>query len=92
MTIEPQSPDQGFQFPGEFELSAMGAADKNLQVELPKLLIEAGMDLISEQINWKESSTGKYVSVRITFKADNREEYDRAHELLRAHPEVKWTL
>lgn len=84
--------EQGFQFPGVFELSAMGPAEANLQTELPKLLEEAGMTLISESINWKESSNGKYVSVRISFEADSREEYDRAHELLRSHPEVKWTL
>lgn len=90
--IQPTSEDQGFQFPGEFELSAMGPADKDLHVVLPQLLVEAGMELIEESVSWKESSTGKYISVRISFKADNREEYDRAHELLRAHPEVKWTL
>ena len=90
--IEKTSEDQGFQFPGVFELSAMGASEADLQVELPKLLEEAGMKLISESINWKESSTGKFVSVRISFEAATREDYDRAHELLRSHPEVKWTL
>mgnify|MGYP002651333057 CR=1 FL=1 len=84
--------EHGFQFPGEFELSAMGPADKDLQTVLPLLLKEANVDLISESVQWKTSSNGKYVSVRITFRADNREEYDRAHELLRGHPEVVWTL
>ena len=83
---------QGFQFPGDFELSAMGAADKDLEKVLPDLLEEAGIELLKEEVEWKHSSTGKYVSVRIKFRVDNREEYDRAHELLRAHPEVKWTL
>lgn len=90
--VEPTNDEQGFQFPDVFELSAMGAKEANLQDELPKLLEEAGMKLISESISWKESSTGKYVSVRISFEAASREEYDRAHELLRSHPEVKWTL
>jgi putative lipoic acid-binding regulatory protein len=30
--------------------------------------------------------------VRVVFLADSREQYDRAHQLLRDHPEVKWTL
>jgi len=30
--------------------------------------------------------------VRLVFKADNREQYDAAHNALRDHPEVKWTL
>ena len=32
------------------------------------------------------------VSVRISFRAVSREQYDAAHAALRAHPEVKWTL
>lgn len=82
----------GFQFPGVFELSAMGPADKHLEHVLPEELTAAGIDVVSEQINWKHSSSGKYVSVRIAFRAADREEYDRAHVALREHPDVKWTI
>ena len=92
MDINSDNPEHGFQFPGTFELSAMGAADKDLQAELPKLLMEAGIDVLHESVSWKHSSNGKYVSVRIAFRADSREQYDAAHAALRAHPEVKWTL
>ena len=51
-----------------------------------------GIDVLRESVSWKHSSNGKYVSVRIAFKAESREQYDLAHEALRAHPEVKWTL
>ena len=70
----------------------MGAANIGLESELPKLLASAGVDVISERISWKHSSNGKYVSVRIVFKAESREQYDLAHQALRDHPEVKWTL
>ena len=86
------NPDHGFQFPGTFELSAMGAANIGLEHELPRLLQLSGVDVLNERISWKHSSNGKYVSVRIAFKADNREQYDAAHEAMRNHPEVKWTL
>ena len=92
MEIKSENPEHGFQFPGTFELSAMGAADKDLQGELPQLLLEAGIEVESETIQWKHSSNGKYVSVRISFKANSREQYDLAHQVLRDHPEVKWTL
>ena len=92
MDIITDNPDHGFQFPGTFELSAMGAADKGLERELPKLLMDAGIDVLSEQVQWKHSSSGRYVSVRIAFRAATREDYDRAHVALRNHPEVKWTL
>ena len=92
MEIKSDNPEHGFQFPGTFELSAMGAADKDLQVELPKLLLDAGIEVLHESVSWKHSSNGKYVSVRIAFRAESREQYDAAHTALRSHPEVKWTL
>ncbi|QWP78338.1 DUF493 family protein [Lysobacter sp. K5869] len=92
MDIHSDNPDHGFQFPGTFELSAMGSAEAGLERELPKRLLEAGIDVETETIQWKQSSTGKYVSVRITFRAADRAQYDLAHQVLRDHPEVKWTL
>ncbi len=70
----------------------MGAAGKDLERELPRLLELAGLEVLTERVSWKHSSNGKYVSVRLVFKADNREQYDAAHNALRDHPEVKWTL
>jgi hypothetical protein len=32
------------------------------------------------------------VSVTVSFEAASRAEYEAAHQALRAHPEVKWTL
>lgn len=92
MEIKSDNPDHGFQFPGQFELSAMGPANRGLEHELPRLLLAAGIDVVNERISWKHSSNGKYVSVRIVFKAESREQYDLAHQALRDHPEVKWTL
>ena len=92
MDIHSDNPDHGFQFPGTFELSAMGAANIGLEHELPRLLQLAGVDVLNERVSWKHSSNGKYVSVRIAFKADDRAQYDAAHEALRNPPEVKWTL
>ena len=92
MDITFDNPEHGFQFPGEFQLSAMGAAEAGLERELPQRLLDAGFEVLSERIQWKHSSNGKYVSVRLVFLADSREAYDRAHQLLRDHPEVKWTL
>lgn len=92
MDITSDNPEHGFQFPGTFELSAMGAADRDLQSVLPRLLQDAGIEVLHESVTWKHSSSAKYVSVRIAFRAQSREQYDAAHAALRAHPEVKWTL
>lgn len=92
MDIKSDNPEHGFQFPGTFELSAMGSAESGLETELPRLLTAAGIEVLEESISWKHSSNGKYVSVRIGFHADDRAQYDAAHDALRTHPEVKWTI
>ena len=92
MDIHSDNPEHGFQFPGTFELSAMGAADKHREGDRPRHLTHAGSEVLHEALNWEHSSSGKYVSVRISFRANSREDYDRAHQALRDHPEVKWTL
>jgi putative lipoic acid-binding regulatory protein len=92
MEIRSDNPEHGFQFPGEFQLSAMGIAGKNLETVLPALLSDAGIAVVPGQVTSKHSSNGRYVSVRITFRADSREQHERAHQVLRDHPEVKWTL
>jgi uncharacterized protein len=92
MEIHSDNPDHGFQFPGMFELSAMGAADADLVQVLPQRLRDAGIEVLDGATRAKPSSGGKYVAIRIAFLAANREQYDRAHEVLREHPAVKWTL
>ena len=90
--IHSDNPDNGFQFPGVFELSAMGAADAGLERELPELLESAGVTVLREKVVVRPSSGGRYVSVRIAFEARDRAQYDAAHTALRNHPDVKWTV
>lgn len=92
MEIRSDNPEHGFQFPGTFELSAMGAADKGLESALPLQLAQAGVQVLEDSVRSRLSSNGKYVSVRIGFRAENRAQYDAAHQALRDHPDVKWTL
>lgn len=84
--------DQGFQFPGVFEITAMGAAEAGLEREIPALLSAAGLAVLHETVRTRASSAGRYVSVAISFRAESREQYEAAHVALRNHPEVKWTL
>ncbi len=92
MSIQSDNPEHGFQFPGTFEITAMGPAGSGLEEDIPRLLEGAGLDVLRETVAVRDSSGGRYVSIRISFRADSREEYDAAHEALRAHPEVKWTI
>ena len=92
MEIQSDNPDHGFQFPGEFEITAMGPAGSGLEEAIPSLLEAADLAVLRETVSTRESSGGKFVSVRVTFRAESREQYDVAHAVLRQHPEVKWTL
>ena len=83
---------QGFQFPGVFEITAMGPAAAGLEQVIPQELIAAGLTVLQETVCSRFSSAGRFVSVTISFQANSRADYDAAHTALRAHPEVKWTL
>ena len=84
--------NKGFQFPGVFEITAMGPAAAALEQVIPRELTAAGLTVLHETVRSRASSAGRFVSITISFQADSRADYDAAHLALRAHPEVKWTL
>ena len=86
------SEKKGFEFPGIFEVTAVGPATAGLESEIPLLLVAAGLVVLDETVRLRASSAGRFVSVSIHFQADSRADYEAAHHALRAHPEVKWTL
>ena len=87
------TPEQrGFVFPGTLEISVMGPADVALEVLILKTLEAMGITAHPQTLRVKPSAKGNYVSVTVSFDARNREEYDAAHDAIRALPEVKWTL
>ncbi len=84
---------QGFQFPGEFEITAMGSVGIGLEARVPALLVqEAGVQLVEESVVVRLSKKGHFVAVKVRFQARTRAEYERAHQVLRADPEICYTL
>jgi len=90
--LQPQNPQQGFQFPGAFEITAMGNAGAGLEQRVPQTITVLGMAVLDGSLRTRESSEGHYVSVSVTFTCPSREKYDAAHAALRADPDVRWTL
>ncbi|HEX6833651.1 MAG TPA: DUF493 family protein [Rudaea sp.] len=90
--LQPQNPEQGFQFPGAFEITAMGKAHAGLEARVPELILGLGMNVIDGSLRVRPSREGNYVSVSVTFTCPSREKYDAAHALLRAQPDIRWTL
>lgn len=92
MTIRPEHPDHGFQFPGIFEITAMGPAGVGLEERIPGILEAIGIVVLRETVAARNSTGGRFVSIRLSFHAEDRSRYEAAHEALRAEPDIKWTL
>ncbi|NMD08650.1 MAG: DUF493 family protein [Phyllobacteriaceae bacterium] len=90
--IKPENPDQGFQFPGAFEITALGRADADLENRVPEMLRGLGLSVIDSSLRTKPSREGTYHSVSITFTCPDREHYELAHATLRADEAIRWTL
>lgn len=90
--IQAQHPDQGFQFPGVFEITAMGEASADLEAKLPRLLEDLGLSVLAGSTRTRPSREGNYLAVSVSFMCPSRAKYDEAHAALRANPDVRWTL
>lgn len=90
--LQPQKPDQGFQFPGAFEITAIGKAGAGLEERIPEILVGIGLAVMNGSERVRPSSEGHYVSVSVTFTCPSREKYEAAHAALRADPDIRWTL
>lgn len=90
--IQPESPQQGFQFPGVFEITALGNSAADLAVRVPALLTGIGLSVLDGSLSTRPSREGNYLSVTVSFTCPDRERYDAAHEVLRADPDIRWTL
>ncbi|OOG36880.1 DUF493 family protein [Rhodanobacter sp. C05] len=83
---------KGFQFPGDFEITAVGPSSANLPVHVPQLLERAGLRVLHESVRHRHSTAGNFVSVTVSFHCDAREQYDAAHAALRADPDIRYTM
>jgi putative lipoic acid-binding regulatory protein len=90
--IQAQNPEQGFQFPGVFEITAMGPVSAGLEDKVPDIITGVGLSVLAGSLRARPSREGKYVSVAVSFTCPSREKYDAAHEALRADPDIRWTL
>lgn len=89
--IEKQD-DQGFQFPGSFEITALGNASADLKTRVPEILRTLGLSVLEASVRERPSSQGNYVSVSVVFNCPSREKHEAAHAALRADPDIRYTL
>lgn len=82
---------EGFQFPGRFEITAIGPTGSDLEQLVPVLLEDAGLEIDRESLRARASSQGNYLAVTIGFQCNSRDEYEAAHHALRASEHVRYT-
>lgn len=90
--IHAQNPEQGFQFPGLFEITAMGKAAGELERRVPEILAGLGLGVMAGSARVRPSKGGNYVSVTVSFTCPTRAKYDEAHAALRADADIYSTL
>ena len=90
--IHAQNPQQGFQFPGLFEITAMGRAAGDLERRVPELHEGIGLGVMAGSVRVRPSKGGNYLAVTVSFTCPAREKYDEAHAVLRADPDIHSTL
>jgi putative lipoic acid-binding regulatory protein len=87
-----QKDGKGFQFPGEFEITAIGSATAGLDKLVPALLHAVGLEVLHETLSTKLTPAGNYQSVTVSFVAASREKYLEAHSALRADENIRFTM
>ena len=90
--LHPQNPEQGFQFPGAFEVTALGKAHAGLETRVADIIVALGLHVLNGSLRTRPSAEGNYISVSVTFTCPSREKYDAVHAALRADPDIRWTL
>jgi putative lipoic acid-binding regulatory protein len=90
--IQPENPAQGFQFPGAFEVTAVGKAHAGLEERIAEIIVGLGLAVLNGSMRTRPSAEGNYISVSVTFTCPTREKYEAVHAALRADPAVRWTL
>ena len=71
-SIKAQKEGQGFQFPGEFEITAMGNASADLPTRVPAILEGIGLHVLHETVKHRHAREGNFLAGTISFRCDTR--------------------
>lgn len=79
-------------FPAVIDVKAMGLAEADFEALVSALVLPHVPEPGPESITRRESSGGKYVSVRVRFVATSKNQLETIYGALRAEPRVLFTL
>ena len=79
-------------FPCLFPLTIIGQNEKGFQTTITAIVRRHVPDMDEDRFHLRHSSQGKYISVRIVFWAESREQVDNLYRELGSIPQVKMLL
>lgn len=83
---------QGFEFPCDYQIKAMGIDDGNFHEVVIEIIRRHCDTIRDDSMRLRPSSNGKYVSVSIVIEASSREQLDNIYDDLTAHDKVLMRL
>lgn len=84
--------EQGFQFPCDYQIKAMGLDDGEFRQTVLQILSNHCGAIDEEKVVCRSSAKGKYLSVSVTIVAHSREQLDAIYDELTAHEKVLMRL
>lgn len=87
-----QDGPQGFEFPCDYQVKAMGHDDGQFKETVVEILSRHCEVIDHESIICKASRNGKYLSVSVTIQAQSHAHLDAIYEALTEHEKVLMRL
>ena len=84
--------DTLLEFPCEFPLKVMGAAQDGFAEEILRVVSIHAPDFDASRMEMRASSGGNYISLTCTVMATSKEQLDNLYRALTSHPMVKVVL
>jgi uncharacterized protein len=81
-----------FEFPCDFPLKIMGAADAGFAQAIVEVVLKHAPDFDPASVKMRPSKAGNYLSLGCTVRAVSRQQLDALYLELTAHPMVKAVL
>ena len=92
MSTDQNGDDQGFEFPCEYAIKAMGLAEPGFEATVIELIRPHAPDLDVETIRTRPSRNGRYLSITVRIQAVSRAQLDAIYDDLTAHEKVLMRL
>lgn len=84
--------DTLLEFPCDFPLKIMGERTDDFAQTVVEIVLRHAPDFAAETVEMRASSSGRYLSVTCTIRAESRAQLDGLYRELSRHPSVKVVL